>query len=134
MKELDRGRIRKIKSGIVAMPAKRQSLERSVQTPQKSVIHPTELWSVSCSSFDYLLGLREEPFEKLRLHTYHLTGDNYQTYRFGDPGRFREASNIDGLTEGIPPEYVLNEPIANMSANPCPHIWTEQSRTDPNDS
>jgi len=114
MKERDGARIRKIKSEIVGMLAERQSLEQSVRTAEKSLVHPSELWSASCSSFDYLLGLREESFEKLRLHTYHLTGDNYQTYRFGDPGQFRQVSNIDGLTDGIPPEYVLNEPSGGI--------------------
>ncbi len=49
---------------------------------------PSQYWSDFCSAFDYMLELPEESFAKLRLHADHLTGDNYQTYYFGDPEAF----------------------------------------------
>jgi len=75
-----------------------------------SITSPSKCWTDFCSYFDYLLGLPEESFEKLRLHTYHMTGDNYQTYHFEYAARFAKKYDLSGLTRGIPQEYLINEP------------------------
>ncbi|HSB02853.1 MAG TPA: putative sugar O-methyltransferase [Anaerolineales bacterium] len=106
MEELDRMKIRDIKSKVTAMLEERQALE----SKDESVVAPSTFWSSICSYFDYMLDLPEEYFAKLRLHTHHLTGDNYQFYFFGDPKRFLVVYNVDGLTKDIPPALVINEP------------------------
>jgi len=80
------------------------------ESGETSFTSPSSYWSDFCSYFDYMLGLPEEFFAKLRIHTYHLTGDNYQTYYFGDPERFMAASRLRQLTKNLPSAYVLNEP------------------------
>ena len=46
---------------------------------------PSECWSDGCAFFSYSLELPPEAWTKLRLHTYHFTGDNYQPYLWGEP-------------------------------------------------
>jgi hypothetical protein len=112
MEEFNRAKIRNIKSKVIAMLEERRSLESG----ETSVVLPSRYWSDFCSYFDYMLGLPEESFAKLRLHTYHLTGDNYQTYYFGDPeqstwtGSLLEMLTLEMLTKDIPSGYILNEP------------------------
>ena len=106
MDEMERTKIKEIKRRVVAMLEERQPLE----TASGLVESPSKYWSEFCSYFDYMLELPEEYFAKLRLHTYHLTGDNYQTYYFTEPGDSLEAWQWDMLTDGIPPQYILNEP------------------------
>jgi putative sugar O-methyltransferase len=105
MEEVDRAKIRSIKSKVMAMLKERHSVAES----QGVVASPSQYWSSVCSYFDYMLGLSEEYFAKLRVHTYHLSGDTYQTYLY-DSEDFRHANNLDALTRGIPSAYVLNEP------------------------
>ena len=45
---------------------------------------PSRYWTDFCACFDYMIDMAPRSFAKLRLHTYHLTGDNYQTYYFGN--------------------------------------------------
>jgi len=59
-----------------------------------------------------MLWLLEECFSKLRLHTYHLTGDNYQTYYFGTPDSLRPL--WEECVKDIPSEYVLSEPAGGI--------------------
>lgn len=99
--------IREIQSKIRAMLEERASLSA---TEGVDPARPSQYWSDFCSAFDYMLELPEESFAKLRLHTYHLTGDNYQTYYFGDPETFYRRVNLGELTRDIPSQYVLNEP------------------------
>jgi putative sugar O-methyltransferase len=96
-----RERIRSLRGRIVAMLEERRSL------PGAS---PSRYWSDFCETFDYMLGLPEDSFLKLRIHTYHLTGDNYQTYYFGDAEAFRAVHSLDHYTADIPDEFVLDEP------------------------
>lgn len=56
--------------------------ERLQLSIRDDIINPSEYWMSFCEKFDYMLNLEEEAFLKLRLHTYHLTGDNYQRYFF----------------------------------------------------
>jgi hypothetical protein len=70
---------------------------------------PSSLWSDSCSAFDYMLGMPDQAFAKLRLHTYHLSGDNYQHYIFHE-GDAKLWETWGGLTAGVPGTYVLSEP------------------------
>ncbi len=106
MDDKTRSKIRDIKSKIAAMLKERQLLENKDET----IVSPSNYWSDFCSYFDYLLDLSEESFGKIRLHTYHLTGDNYQTYYFGDPENFMKTSGLIALTKDLPSTYVLNEP------------------------
>jgi hypothetical protein len=103
--EKSREMIRTIKAKVIAMLEERQRL----QTEETEVVSPSKIWSDSCSFFDYVLWLPEESFSKLRLHTYHLTGDNYQTYWLKrGVESFRDV--WEELIEGIPWHYVLYEP------------------------
>jgi SAM-dependent methyltransferase len=105
MDENARERIRNIKSRVVSMLEERHRLENG----STGVVSPSKYWLDFCSFFDYMLWLPEESFSKLRLHTYHLTADNYQIYYFGVNERpFRDFWRE--LIEGIPSEYVLYEP------------------------
>lgn len=99
--------IRDIKAKVRAMLEERQRL--AAHDPQVRVA-PSVFWSDFCSYFDYMLELPDESFSKLRLHTYHLTSDNYQTYYFEDPEDFARAKDLKSLIEGIPADLVLNEP------------------------
>lgn len=115
MNQSDRTKIRDIKSKVGAMLQERHLLEDyPSDSPSEgneiSVAEPSKYWSDFCSFFDYMLGLPEEFFAKLRLHTYHLTGDNYQFYYFGKPGKFWTSSNLDRMTEGLPSSFIINEP------------------------
>lgn len=70
--------VRDIRSKILDMLEERNYLDKGIEV----MAAPSKYWSDTCSFFDYLLYLPEEFFSKLRLHTYHITGDNYQTYHF----------------------------------------------------
>ena len=104
MERHDRAKIRSIKSKVVEMLKERQLL----QNRDVAVDSPSAYWADFCSYFDYMLGLPEESFSKLRIHTYHLTGDNYQIYIFHDPADYRAKART--LVKDIPPQLVLNEP------------------------
>src|SRR5947209_13464956 len=69
--------IKEIKSRIAMMLEERQRLTSS----SSRTASPSKFWSDFCSFFDYLPSLPDEAFANLRLHTYHLTGDTYQSYR-----------------------------------------------------
>ncbi|MGQ0792553.1 MAG: putative sugar O-methyltransferase [Deltaproteobacteria bacterium] len=104
MNAKSRARISEIKSRVSSMLRERQSLQGGGDTA-----NPSKYWTDFCSFFDYMPSLSEESFEKLRLHTYHLTADNYQTYYFNvDLDIF--AQYWRGLHAGVPPRYVLSEP------------------------
>jgi len=106
MEEVVRAKIKAIKAKIIAMLEERHALA-SAGSDNTSA---SRYWSDFCSFFDYMLELPEEYFAKIRLHTYHLTSDNYQTYYFGNPQNFRHSLNLEVLTRDLPHEYVLNEP------------------------
>jgi SAM-dependent methyltransferase len=84
--------------------------ERLASTGVDAIGQPSRYWSDVCSFFDYMLDLAPQAFAKLRLHTYHLTGDNYQTYLFGSLGPFLDYWGPWLDTEGLPPSHVLSEP------------------------
>jgi SAM-dependent methyltransferase len=107
MDEESRRRVRDVQFRVTAMLTERQSL-------QDPAAPPSSYWADFCSAFDYILGLPEPAFLKLRIHTYHFTAETYQTYYFGDPAAFWAANHITELTEGIPAELVINEPPAGI--------------------
>lgn len=113
MEKKSREMIRNIKSKVIAMLEERQRL----QAEEIDEASPSEFWSNICSFFDYMLWLPEESFSKLRLHTYHLTGDNYQTYYF-EKGVESFRAAWEELIEGIPWDYVLYEPQGGIGF-PC---------------
>jgi hypothetical protein len=94
--------ISRVKSLVKAMVIERDQLERD-RPPQ-----PRSMWKDHVRRFDYLMGLSEEHFASLRLHTYHLDGDNYQAYFFGDPNLFRCLTGYDGLVKGLDPKWRLS--------------------------
>jgi hypothetical protein len=44
------------------------------------------------------------------MHTYHLTGDTYLIYEFGDAQAFSANNGLSELTMDLPPEMLLSEP------------------------
>jgi putative sugar O-methyltransferase len=104
MDEHDRAMIRSIKKKIIAMLEERQSLVDS----NTKIVSPSKLWSFGLSNSDYMLGLSEESFAKLRLHTYHFTADVHLNY-WGDPQEFRVRLGVDTTSKDIPPKYIINE-------------------------
>ncbi len=113
MRESELLKIRDIKLRVKAMLDERQSLQ---SRDDGEVVNPSAYWSDFCSYFDYMLGLEEQYYAKVRLHTYHLTTDNYQFYYFAETGvlggseTFRRNIALEQLSEGLPPTYILNEP------------------------
>lgn len=105
MNTKNREAIKDIKKKILAMLEERHALEQS----STGTATPSKYWSDFCSTFDYMLGLDEEYFDKLRLHTYHLTGDNYQKYFF-EKGKDSMQNEWNILTKTIPAEYIISEP------------------------
>jgi hypothetical protein len=71
---------------------------------------PSSYWTDFTSFFDYMTDLSPASLAKVRLHTYHLTGDNYQTYYFGNRGGFLDFYGAWLETDGLPAEHVLSEP------------------------
>ena len=100
MNDLDRRRIKDIKAKVSAM------LEERASYPHAS---PSKLWSAAASTLDYMLGMDEAEFARLRLHTYRFTGDNPETY-WGDAEAFRALHKDEINAYGVPPEYRINEP------------------------
>ena len=96
-----------LKTGVAAM------LQERARLPPGAA--PSSYWSETCSAFDYMLGLPNEAFGKLRVHTYHLTGDNYQYYVFHQ-GEIRLWKTWQSLTAGLPTEYVLFEPEGTVQS------------------
>lgn len=93
--------IREVKARVIGMLEERRNLPTGLGKP-------SQLWSDVCSFFDYLLFLPEDSFCKLRYHTYHITGDNYQTYYFGKAESFQAVWRES--IQGVPWELVLGEP------------------------
>ncbi|MGO9471596.1 MAG: putative sugar O-methyltransferase [Isosphaeraceae bacterium] len=71
---------------------------------------PSRYWTEFTSFFDYMGDLSPRSLAKVRLHTYHLTGDNYQTYYFGNRKGFLDFYGAWLATDGLPAEHVLSEP------------------------
>ncbi len=71
---------------------------------------PSRYWTDFTSFFDYMGDLSPRSLAKVRLHTYHLTGDNYQTYYFGNRKGFLDFYGPWLATDGLPAEHVLSEP------------------------
>lgn len=98
-------KIRAVKAWVVSMLE-----ERSLKDGQGYAGMPSHYWSDFCRYFSYMLGLPEESYSQLRLHTYHLDGDNYQDFYFGDAQSFRRAMGYDALVAGLPVKYRLSAP------------------------
>lgn len=84
--------------------------ERAATVPPGDPARPSRYWSDFCDAFRYMLDLSPESLAGLRTHTYHLTGDNYQTYYFGDRSAFLAYWGPWLSAEGLPPAHVLAEP------------------------
>ncbi len=84
--------------------------ERSILIGHSSQVSPSEYWSDFCGYFDYLIDLAPHAFSKLRLHTFHLTGDHYQNYYFGNPASFLDYFGRWLEVDDLPKRHVLSEP------------------------
>lgn len=73
---------------------------------------PSECWADGCAFFSYSLDLPPEAWTKLRLHTYHFTGDNYQTYLWNEPGPLCGAWAAQ--VADLPPALRLGEPAGGI--------------------
>jgi SAM-dependent methyltransferase len=96
--------VSEIKSKVELMLKERQDLAAEHHTADPSVV-----WSVACEMFDYLPGMRDESFGKLRLHTYVLTSDSYLPYVLGS-GKEEFRRRWEGQIKSIPEKYVIQEP------------------------
>jgi SAM-dependent methyltransferase len=97
-------RIGEIKVAITAMLRERGAIDGNGDREQ-----PSAYWASFCSRFSYMLGLPDDAFEQLRIHTYHLTADTYLTYFFEtDAPEFRRRRAASLI--GIPRQYWLREP------------------------
>jgi SAM-dependent methyltransferase len=111
MEDGEKLKLREIKAKVLAMLEERQALTSAPQPTGSSDFNKaSKYWTHFCAKFDYVFGMDEESFAKLRLHTYHLTGDNYQLYYFGNPNAWIPIKDIEEVTRGLPPSCVLNEP------------------------
>jgi putative sugar O-methyltransferase len=109
MNENDRKIIKNYKEKVISMLN-----ERHVLTGSNSKIEsPSTLWTTALSSYDYMLGLDEAEYGKLRMHTHHFTGDAPNDY-WGDAQAFRAASGVDTTTKNIPLTHILNEPAGGI--------------------
>src|SRR5258705_9277695 len=77
-----------------------------------STATPSQCWADGCAFFSYSLELAPEAWTKLRLHTYHFTGDNYQSYLWGRPERWCGA--WDKLVADLPDILRLSEPVGGI--------------------
>ena len=95
--------IQGIKSRVKAMLG-----ERELLAGENDIYKPSKYWTDFCSYFEYVMDLPDKYFERIRLHTYHLTSDNYLTYYFGDP----QALEIPmrSLSDGLPDQFAVSEP------------------------
>jgi hypothetical protein len=93
------------KDRVAAMLLERQELRGADASAT-----PSAYWSDFCRYFDYMLEMPAKYFRGIRLHTYHLTGDNYQTYYFGGPELAKLQLAWEVLSRRAAPGYLLTEP------------------------
>ena len=94
------------------IPRKVRSMlaERQLLIQNGAFQGPSSYWTDFTSFFDYMDDLSPRSLAKVRLHTYHLTGDNYQTYYFGNRTGFFDFYGPWLATDGLPAEHILSEP------------------------
>lgn len=102
----DSEKVRVIKGKILAMIEERNAIKDG----SNDFTTPSIYWSGFCEKFQYVFGLSEEYFGQLRLHTYHLDGDNYQTYYF-KRNITADRQLWENLTVGLSKERVLSAPL-----------------------
>jgi hypothetical protein len=73
---------------------------------------PSQCWADGCAFFSYSLELPPDAWAKLRLHTYHFTGDNYQTYLWSEPGPL--CGLWAGQVADLPERLWLSEPAGGI--------------------
>jgi SAM-dependent methyltransferase len=84
--------------------------------PEYQTAGPSEYWSDFCRNFRYLLGMQDQDFDLLRIHTYHLDADTYQGYYFASPSTLKRYADYEGTTDydslvhGLPEQYLLSAP------------------------
>jgi hypothetical protein len=98
------GAIGQIKTKIELMLNERQAMMAEHNTAD-----PSSVWSAACDIFDYLPGMRDESFGKLRLHTHVLTSDHYLQYVLGT-GREQLRKRWEGVIKNVPEKYIIEEP------------------------
>jgi putative sugar O-methyltransferase len=76
----------------------------------KGDIQPSPYWQFFARGSSYLRAMPSEQFASLRLHTYHLDGDTYQSTFFSSPARYR--ARYRALTRDLPERFRLSAPRA----------------------
>lgn len=100
--------ISQIKSGVELMLKERQAM-----TAEHDATDPSAVWSAACGLFDYLPGMRDESFGKIRLHTHVLTADHYLRYVLGtNKDKFRR--DWESKIKSIPEKYIIGEPEGGL--------------------
>jgi len=84
--------------------------ERSRET--EPTASPSGYWSGYCKHIEYLMGLDERFFARLRDHTWHLTGDNYSRYLHPQVLNTRPTleQGFRNIWSRLPPHLHLEEP------------------------
>jgi len=84
---------------------------KQLSAQENSRQRPSHYWADFTSFFDYMGDLSPRSLAKLRLHTYHLTSDNYLTYYFEVNRRaFLDFYGPWLAIDGLPAEHILSEP------------------------
>lgn len=107
--ETKRKALREVKARVQAMLQERSEIESKKQ----GKVVPSAYWSDFCSFFSYMIDLSEESLAKIRLHTYHITGDSYQNYYFGI-GEQEALAACESVIKGVAKEYVVEEPEGGL--------------------
>jgi SAM-dependent methyltransferase len=102
MDDQRREAISQIKSKVGLMLKERQAM-------MHDTADPSLVWSGACDMFDYLPGMQDDSFGKLRLHTHVLTADHYLRYVLGS-GKDKLRRRWEGQTKNIPEKYIIQEP------------------------
>lgn len=73
------------------------------------------MWGGVLSLFDYINNLSPQDFLNIRLHSGYITGGNilqhYYQYPRPDPDKYADSIGYKFLTEDIPEEYWISEPL-----------------------
>ena len=79
----------------------RVSVIKDLEAAHQSAVHaPSAYWREELSGFEYMLDASPLVVDKLRHHTYHVTGLRTYDYRSNqDKGRSRFAKKLDALIE-----------------------------------
>ncbi len=98
MDNITRDKIRQIKNSVCRMLEERSPGDTS------------NMWSFTCGQLQYVLGLEEQYYSQIRIHTYHLDNDSYVRYKADTPYRQADEGLWRRLASMLPKSYVEGEP------------------------